>query len=184
MYSAVIEHIDDEHGAKTLTAEFHTDELTIHAQIDSPEGRLSDHLNGSLSTVDVQPVAVTWNRTGAAIEVQAPHAIIDKAHVLFVVPTREPHKTGGPGTGSWRRMNTLPCWASVGPFTLTGTIHLDPERGDPRIALRLLEKLFLPLTDVRLTQANGETKEYGALLVNRKKIDMLALLSLGQTSRW
>ena len=177
MDTAVIERIADEHGTKTLIAEFHTHELTVGAQIDSPEGRLSDHLNGSVSMVAVQPLYVTQNRTGESIELETSHAIIEKDHVLFVVPIAEPPRPSGPGTISWRRTNTLPCWASIGPFKVNGTIHLDAERGDPRIALRLIDRRFLPLTNVRMTGANGETREYSAVLVNRTHIDMLALLS-------
>ena len=169
-------HID------TLRAMFYTDELTLTAEIASPDTRLSDYLNSSLSTLDIRPILVRWNRTGSSVDLSAPHAILEKDHVLFVTPIAEPLRYGLSDSDSRRRMATLPCWASLGPYTLTGMIYLDAER-DPRTALRLLDKQFLPLTEVTLATASDEVREYGALIVNRKHLDMLALTSLGEASQ-
>jgi hypothetical protein len=182
MYMPVAPQLEIEEHIDTLRAMFYTDELTLTAEIASPDCRLSDYLNSSLSTLDIRPILVRWNRNGSSVDLAAPHAIIEKDHVLFVTPIAEPLRYRDSDSDSCKRTVTIPCWASLGPYTLTGTIHLDAER-DPRMALRLLDKQFLPLTDVTLETADGEVREYGALIVNRKHLDMLALKSLGDNRK-
>jgi hypothetical protein len=177
---AVTPEID--YTASTLSALFHTDELTLTAELLTSDTRLSDYLNSSLSTVDVRPLQVRRNRTESSIDLDAPHAIMEKDHILFVIPVSEPSRMTMQGHHEWRQMTKLPCWASLGPYTLTGTIHLDSDR-DPRVALRLLDKQFLPITDVKLTTVTGEERDYSAVIVNRTHLDMLALLSLGEARR-
>jgi hypothetical protein len=168
----------------TLRALFHTDELTLTADLLTADTRLSDVLNSSLPTVEVRPLQVRWNRGGSSVDLDSPHALMEKDHILFVIPVTEPSRPSHGSTANWRSMSTLPCWASLGPYTLTGTVHVDANR-DPRVALRLLDKQFVPLTDVSLTTAGGDAREYSTIVINRKRIDMLALLSLGETkSRW
>jgi predicted metal-dependent phosphotriesterase family hydrolase len=49
--------------------------------------------------------------------------------------------------------------AVAGRHSLTGTIHMDVSK-DARIALRLLEKKFVALTDVSIASSDGDTQDY------------------------
>ena len=67
------------------------------------------------------------------------------------------------------------CWISLGPYTVTATIHLHPGL-EPRIALSRLDRTFITLTDAAVS-SQAQSREYQTLVVNRRHIDMLALLT-------
>ncbi len=43
------------------------------------------------------------------------------------------------------------------------------------MALRLLDKNYVPVTDVTITLPNGSTREVPTVLVNRSRLDVLTL---------
>jgi len=158
----------------TFMAQFYTDHLIVHAELTSPEIRLSAHLNSSLPAVEVRPSHVDRIANGASIELDGSYGPLTKHGVLFVVPIAEPARPEGTANFAWKQTMTRRCWLSLGRHSLTGTIHMDVNR-DARIALRLLEKKFIALTDVSIASPHGDTQDYRAVLVNREQIALLAL---------
>jgi len=55
-------------GVFAFTTEFYTEHFVVHAKLSSPERRLSDHLNGSVASVDIRPVSALQLSTGVAAE--------------------------------------------------------------------------------------------------------------------
>ena len=161
-------------GLNVLKAEFYTEHRTIHAELTSPEGRLSDHLNSSATTVDLRPVSATPSGRGASIDLSGTNALLAKDRLLFVVPIAEPSRPRGAANPAWKSTGTRRCWAGLGPYKIVGTVHT-PGDHDTRIALRLLDKQFLPLTDASITYPDGTTRDYGAIIINRSHVDLFAL---------
>ena len=79
-------------GVFAFTTEFYTEHFLVHARLSSPERRLSDHLNGSVASVDIRPISALQLGTGVAAELGRTHAQITKARILFVVPIAEPDR--------------------------------------------------------------------------------------------
>lgn len=158
----------------TFTAQFYTDHVIVHAELTSPELRLSDHLNSSLAAVEVRPSRVDRISNNASVEFDGSYGPLTKHGVLFVVPIAEPARPQGTANFAWKQMMTRRCWLSLGRHSLTGTIHMDVSK-DARIALRLLEKKFVALTDVSIASSDGDTQDYRTVLVNREQIALLAL---------
>ncbi|HEY8686144.1 MAG TPA: hypothetical protein VIO57_11105 [Chloroflexota bacterium] len=161
-------------GVFAFTTEFYTEHFVVHAKLSSPERRLSDHLNGSVASVDIRPVSALQLSTGVAAELGRTHAQITKARILFVVPIAEPDRPSGQSNAAWKATSKYGAWAGVGPYSISGTIHTDAGR-DPQIALRLLDKQFLPFTAVTITFPDGETQRFPTIIVNRQYLDLLAL---------
>ena len=163
-------------GIYAFTSEFYTEHFVVQAKLSSPERRLSDHLNGALATVDVRPISAMQVGTGEAADLARSHAQITKARVLFVIPIAEPDRPAGQNNAAWKATSKYGAWAGVGPYSISATIHTDAGR-DPQIALRLLDKQFLPFTGVSILFPNGETRKYPTIIVNRQHLDLLALES-------
>ena len=163
-------------GVHTFTSEFYTEHFIVQAKLSSPERRLSDQLNGALATVDVRPISALQVATGAGADLTRSHAQITKARVLFVIPIAEPERLVGQSNAAWKVTSKYAAWAGVGPYTISGTIHTDAGR-DPSIALRLLDKQFLPFTAVSILFPSGETRKFPTIIVNRQHLDLLALES-------
>ena len=161
-------------GVFAFTTEFYTEHFVVHARLSSPERRLSDHLNGSVASVDIRPVSALQLGTGVAADLSRTHAQITKARILFVVPIAEPDRPTGHSNAAWKATSKYGAWAGVGPYSISGTIHTDAGR-DPQIALRLLDKQFLPFTAVTITSPDGEVKHFPTIIVNRQYLDLLAL---------
>jgi hypothetical protein len=165
-------------GVYAFTSEFYTEHFVVQARLSSPERRLSDHLNGSLKTVDVRPISALQVSTGVAADLARSHAQLTKARILFVVPIAEPDRPSGQSNAAWKVTSKYGGWAGVGPYSISGTIHTDAGR-DPQIALRLLDKQFLPFTGVSITFPDGETRSFPTIIVNRQYLDLLALEGAG-----
>ena len=162
-----------DHGVHSYVAEFYTEHLVVQARLTSPEIRLSDHLNSSVSTVDLRPLAVT-QRNGSQIDLSGSHAPVTKDRVLFVAPVSEPERLRGASNAAWRQTTKHSCWVGMGGYSLSGTLHLESGR-DPHISMRMLDKQFLAATDVTVVAPDGVSRHFPALLVNRLHIDLLAL---------
>lgn len=174
MHILDIDRVGVDSGIFTFTSEFYTEHFVVHARLSSPERRLSDHLNGSVASVDIRPISALHVSTGVATELGRTHAQITKARILFVVPITEPERPKGQSNAAWKATSKYGAWAGVGPYSISGTIHTDAGR-DPQIALRLLDKQFLPFTAVTIAFPNGETKHFPTIIVNRQYLDLLAL---------
>lgn len=161
-------------GVYAFTSEFYTEHFVVQTKLSSPERRLSDHLNGSLATVDVRPVSALQLSTGVAADLGRTHAQLTKVRILFVVPITEPERVSGQSNAAWKATSKYAAWAGVGPYSISGTIHTDAGR-DPQIALRLLDKQFLPFTGVTIMFPDGDTKSFPTVIVNRQHLDLLAL---------
>jgi hypothetical protein len=175
MYAREIgqQYVDE--GLHTITAEFFTEHLAISGEMSTPEGRLSDHLNGSATGIEIRPSSVQGLFTGEEIDLAGAHAHITKAHLLFVVPMVERDADSNSNGKNWQWTITKRCWAAFGRYTLVGKIHAEVGR-DPRLILRSLEeKQFLPFTEVTITNPDGTTRECHTVIVNRSHFEMLAL---------
>lgn len=165
-------------GLYTLEAEFVTEHLVIQGELSSPEGRLSDHLNSSSQSVEIQPTTVRRIYSGDSIDLAGAHAHVTKAHLLFIVPIVEPARPQHVVESVRTSKMTKQCWAALGRYSIVGQIHAEALR-DPRLILRGLEhKQFLPFTDAQITAPDGSTHSYGAVLVNRAHLEMLALRNI------
>lgn len=172
-----LDHAATDRGVWTFTSAFYTDHLVVQARLSSPERRLSDHLNGSRSTVELRPLSVWQRATGRTTEPAPSHGQLTKSRILFVVPLAEPDRPSGRRHAAWRATSQYHGWASVGPYSLHGTIHTDAGR-DPQLALRLLDQPFLPVTGVTITFPDGQTHAVPTVIVNRHHLDLLALEGL------
>jgi hypothetical protein len=99
---------------------------------------------------------------------------ITKRRLLFAVPLSEPDEARRASTDLWKRTSESRCWTAVGPYRLAGLVHTEEGR-NPQIALRSLDKQFVPLTDVTITRADGTTLSYSVVLLNRDVLDILVL---------
>lgn len=170
--TAAIPRVDDQGGLHTFLADFYSDYRRIRASLISPEMRLSDHLNGSSTTVDVEPLFAQGRGTPES-DLSQSRAQISKSRVLFVVPLSEPHHAGR-RTVAWRPTARHRCWAALGPYQLMGLLHVEPDR-DPHIAIGQMARQFLPLTGVNLYCPDGTMEHFNAVLVNRSHLDVLAI---------
>jgi hypothetical protein len=161
-------------GVYSFTSEFYTEHLVVRARLTSPERRLSDHLNSSVSTVDLRPVSALQLSTGVESDLVRSHGQVTKDRLLFVVPVSEPNRPAGVSNSAWKQTTKYGAWAGVGPYTISGTIHTEAGR-DPRIALRLLDKQFVPFTGATITFPDGTARSFATVIVNRQHLDLLAL---------
>lgn len=162
----------------TIEAEFVTEHLKIWGELRSPEGRLSDHLNSSSTSIEIQPFSVERVFSGEQIELAGSHAHITKDHLLFIVPITEPDDRPNGNNGAWTRLMAKRCWAAFGRYSLSGIVHV--EAGwDPRLMLRSLsQKQFIPFTEVTIGNPDGTSREHRTAIVNRACLELLALRDL------
>ncbi len=163
-----------ETGLCNFVSDFYTEHFVIQAKLTSPERRLSDHLNSSVSTVDVRPLAAVQHNIETETELAGGHAQVVKSRILFVVPLSEPERPRAPDNSAWKATTKYAAWGGTGPYSFRGSIHSDTGR-DPQFVLRLLDKQFVPFTGVTVTLPDGSRQSYPAILVNRLQLDMLSL---------
>jgi hypothetical protein len=102
---------------------------------------------------------------------------LTKARILFAIPLDGPDSPRRPDVPAWLTSPAWPCYAGLGPYHITGKLHLETGR-DPRVALRLITKPFLPITGATVTFPSGETRAYATIIVNRAHLDMLTFHGL------
>lgn len=168
------EQPQDETGLHRFTAEFFTAFRTLRAELASLEVRLSDCLNSSSPVVEVRRFEVGGPLEGTVEEPQGRYAQFTKARILFVLPIDEPRRALVGANPAWRQTITRECRLGVGPFEISGKVHAEPGR-DLRVSLRMLDKQFMPVTQASVRFPDGVQREYPAVLVNRKHIDLVAL---------
>ena len=162
-------------GLYTSEAVFYTEHFVIRGQVVTPERRLSDYLNSSLSSAEIRPRSVHRILTGGGVDLSNSHANITKAHLLFVIPVAEPDSVRVDGNGAHSVLVPRRSWAAFGRYTLRGRIHVEHQR-EARIMLRSLERnQFVPFTDVTITYPDGLMHEYGTVIVNRSHLEVFAL---------
>jgi hypothetical protein len=155
-----------------VVAEFHTAELVVVGEVSGLEGRFSDFLNISDTSIEVKPKSIQLRRTGERVDLDTRHAVLDKEQLLLVTGTMDPQHHADPFT--WRETQGCQCWLSLGLFVVTATIHLHPDL-DPRTALSRLDSHFISLTGAAVRSPES-TREYGLVFVNRRHVSMLTLL--------
>lgn len=156
----------------TFVAEFFTVHRVVRAELSSAERRLSDHLNSSLPRTDIHPLSADGNH--GPIDLSAGFGQLTKAHVLLVVPLEEPVRSPGLAQTPWKPMLQRQCWVGIGPYTISGTIHTEVGYA-PSVALRMLDKQFLPLTHATLRRPDGTEHTHDIVIVNRYYADVLVL---------
>ena len=161
-------------GLYLCTAEFFTEHTTIHAEIKSPEMRLSDHLNSSARSVDVRPFSLTERASGGQVELGGSYARVIKDRVLFAVLCTEPARPPRDSNPAWKSTVQRRCWASAGGYRIAGTIHLEPGK-DVHTALRTLTRQFVPITNATVTTHGRQIGSYQTLLINQDRVDMIAV---------
>lgn len=171
MWSQSVSAADD---LCTIEADFFTEHFVLRGTVTTPENRLSDHLNGSTTTIEIQPSRIHHVSTGEVVNTSLGYAYVTKAHLLFIVPIKEPDRTGTYGS-AWTRTDQYTCWAGLGRYSLAGRIYMEADRS-PRLAMRSLEqRQFLPISSVRLSLPDGSSQEYDTILVNRFHLELLIL---------
>jgi len=164
-------------GLFTSEALFFTEHFVIRGQVVSPERRLSDYLNSSLTSVEIRPRSVQRILSGGGVDLGNSHAHLTKAHLLFIMPIDEPEPPSS-DPSSLRPTTQRRCWAAFGRYTLKGKMHAEHNR-ESRLILRSLERnQFIPFTDVSVTYPDGQTHEYATVIVNRAHLEVLALEDL------
>jgi hypothetical protein len=161
-------------GLNRMEAEFITSNLTVHAEVTSPETRMSDFLNGSSRSIEVQPLRVR-TRSGAVLDLSQTMAGLTKAQILMAIPIFEPESTErAEGAGlSWYLKYR--CRAVVGQYSIAGNVHAENYR-DPRLLLRALEqRQFLPLSDAEITYTDGTTVQRSTVILNRWHLELLSV---------
>jgi hypothetical protein len=162
-------------GMNTFSAEFVNLHRTVQAEMVSPEERLSDLLNGPDPIVDIGSGHAAVAES-PAVDLLGPAGQILKDHILFVVPLNEPPHSSGPENELWKPTVPHRCWLGVGPYSLVGTLYLEPA-AEAHTALRSLDKHFLPVMDVAAMGPDGTARDYSTVLVNRLQADAIALLT-------
>lgn len=158
----------------SFTAEFFTEHRIVQAELRSPEIRLSDHLNSTTATVDLRPSYVAKAHEAGHVDLGGLHGHLIKGRLLFVVPITEPDRPRGADNVAWKRTTAHMCWAGVGAYSIAGKIHT--EAGvDPRMAQRLLDRRFLPLTEATMTFPDGSARACATVIVNCTHLDLLAV---------
>ena len=161
-------------GLNRMEAEFVTEGLTVQGEDTSPETRMSDFLNGSARSVEIQPRGVRM-RLGSVHDLSETMGGLTKAQILFVIPIYEPEplERGDGRALSW--LTKYRCWVAVGQYHMEGYVHAEQYR-DPRLLLRALEqRQFLPISDVELTYLDGTTAQRPTVIVNRWRLELLSV---------
>jgi hypothetical protein len=160
-------------GLHKMEAQFLTEHLVIHAEVTSAETRMSDYLNGSSRSVEVQPIDVRL-LTGSGRDLSNTMAHLTKAQLMFVIPLMEP-EVRERDSSSWSWYLKYRCWAAMGHYHVVGNVHAENYR-DPRLLLRALEqRQFLPFSDAELTYPDGRVVTYPAVIVNRWHLEVLSV---------
>ncbi|GAC1398612.1 MAG: hypothetical protein NVSMB52_12130 [Chloroflexota bacterium] len=161
-------------GLSTIEAVFFTEHFVIRGAITTPETRLSDHLNSSTTTIEIQPSSMQHISTGQGVDSPLGYAYITKAHLLFIAPLQEPSPPTAPNI-SWARTCIHSCWAGIGRYSLTGKVHTEAERST-RLALRAQDqRQFLAFTGVALVKPDRGVSHYPTIIVNRHHLEVLVL---------
>ncbi len=161
-------------GLTAIQAEFYTEHFIVRGELTSPEARLSDHLNSSTTTLELNPSNVHRSDNKLVVHVEGSAAYITKAHLLFVLPISEPLPAPVDPAARVRTVGQT-CWAGIGRYNVLGKLHMEAGR-NPRLLLRSLEeRQFLPFTEVQLTLPDGTIRSHDAVLVNRFHLELLAI---------
>lgn len=146
-------------GLHHFITEIVTDQRAMQVSFSSPEIRLSDHFNGSSPFIEFDLPG-----TGG-------HGLVWKRAIVFVVPVAEPEHRR---TGAWQPTSRHTVRIGLGPYEVEGAIHLDVGR-DPVVGFRLLDREFIPITDVTIFREDELLERRAVVFVNRSRIDIVAL---------
>lgn len=152
-------------GPYVFTCEVATDYRNAQARFVSPEVRLSDWLNGSTPTLEVDAIE------GIPLSGEPAGGIIGKSSILFAAPLTEPER---PHRALWQVTAQYQVWSSLGPYEITGTLHLEVGL-DPVVALRVMDRVFVPITEATVHHPSGVVTSYDVIFINRSRAGILAL---------
>jgi hypothetical protein len=149
----------------------YTDAFVVKGQLDTRHHRLSDVLNESTDGFLVLADARFDAYRSAANLIHADFAQVNLASVLFVVTDEavEPDPLQAIPRVTEQAMIAIP------PFSITGRIHLQPER-PLREALGMLHGAFVPVTDATYrSDSLGEARTSAVMVpVNHSRCQILA----------
>lgn len=162
-------------GVSSMEAEFYTEHFMVRGTLTSPDFRLSDHLNSPTATFELSPSLVHRILSGPQMPITGRRTYITKSHVLFVLPDREIAPTDPLGEPLRSETQTHRCLVGVGRHTITGDLHIDPDK-NPRLLLRSLEeRRFIPFTKSTVTFPDGTRRDAPTAIVNRAHIELLTV---------
>ncbi len=149
----------------------YTDAYVIRGTLATRQRRLSDVLNLAEAEFLVLSDAVLEAHSGRAERHVAPYAQVNLAAVLFAVASST--VTTLPELRTPKVAETT--LISIPPFSITGNIHLLPER-DVRDALSELHGRFIPVTDATFwSEALGEARVTAPMVaVNHAQAQILS----------
>ena len=158
-------------ATRPLPITLYTDAFMVKGVLDTRHRRLSDALNESTDGFLVLSDARFDAYRSTANLIHADFAQVNLASVLFVV-SDEPVQAD-PVQASPRI--TEQAMIAIPPFTITGRIHLQPER-PLRDALALLHGAFVPITDATFwSDSLGEARTSAIMVaVNHARCQILA----------
>ncbi len=149
----------------------YTDAYVIRGTLSTRQRRLSDVLNMADDEFLVLSAAVLQAHGGRAERHVAPYAQVNLAAVLFAVASDTVIALPELRTPKVAEATLI----SIPPFSITGRIHLLPER-DVRDALRELHGRFIPVTDATFwSDALGEARATAPMVaVNHARAQILS----------
>lgn len=168
------EEMLDKEGVNCFAADLFTSNWVVRAEMTSPEQRLSDYLNGSFPSIDMRPRTAAHPDESTVMDLEGTSASVLKDSILMAIPVREPKRIVNPAHPDWRPLIRHRCWLALGPYRLLGTLHVEKGR-DPRVALRLLDQQFVPVTEVSVSGPSSEPRQYPVVLINQAHLDLLAV---------
>lgn len=143
----------------------------IEGEIGTLNHRLIDVLNRDDVDSGLVADSVLAYDLDPAVE-RRDHATINLGNVLFAMPIEEPGapRPGDPNAHVRKEPNRVEI--GIGPYTVTGNIHL-LGGSTPREALRLLRSRFFAVTQVTLRQVDRPAfhEEHPVVFVNRGAVD-------------
>jgi hypothetical protein len=168
----------------SVAVELYAHRHVLLGVIDTGRGRLSDYLNDA--TIDVVPLDHAWIGDLMRPEVLPGHltpASFRKQDILLAaaLDSLDP-RAARPG---YVHTTAVQIVASVGPYLVTGGLHLPPgTRFDPRRLFGVGTRPFVPLTQARVThqaypRANAA---HGAVLLRSDRVEFAGLLAAEDAS--
>jgi hypothetical protein len=158
-------------GENEVSMTLYTNTFIIHGILATRHRRLSDALNLAEDDFLVLADAELHALGGRKEHHEAPHAQVNLSAVLFAVAS----ETIAPMPEFRQPKVVETTLISIPPFSVTGNLHLMPER-DFRSALQELHGRFIPVTDVTYwSETLGEAARTAPMLaVNHSQAQILS----------
>jgi hypothetical protein len=160
--------------------ELYTAQHVLLGTVELGRRRLSDHLNDT--SIEMVPLAEAWigdlERPGA-VPIRLAPANFQKRQLLLAVAMDRLDPPSGPFRPSYLRTSTVGVAASVGPYFVTGDIHLPP--GGRFDIVRLFgqgSRTFVPLTGAKIVYTPNPKidAQHNVLLVRTDRVEFAGLV--------